>query len=258
MGIIYKATCKTTGLCYIGQTVCYKDRLVWHKRDMKYLNDKFHIALMTYGWEDFTWEIIEKCEVKMLNEREKYWIQYYDSFNNGYNSDSGGGYSDKLRNNLSRNERISYSIQKFWDEHPERKEELSKKLTGIVFTEERCRNISESLKGKPLSEEHRIRSKQGSIKYWSDQNHCKEQSERLKKYYELVGGEPEEVKTKISVSLKQYYKENGRSEEACKNISNSLKGVYVGWHWYKDKNTNKRVWWKEDPTTGEIIYKQKR
>ena len=40
------------------------------------------------GLENFTFEIIEECkkDSQILNEREKYWIKYYDSFNNGYNS----------------------------------------------------------------------------------------------------------------------------------------------------------------------------
>lgn len=44
----------------------------------KYGKDKFHISL------------IEEVSVEKLNEREKYWITYYDSYNNGYNLTLGG------------------------------------------------------------------------------------------------------------------------------------------------------------------------
>lgn len=44
-----------------------------------------------YGLEHFMIEPIEKdIPNEQLNEREQYWISYYDSFHNGYNSTIGG------------------------------------------------------------------------------------------------------------------------------------------------------------------------
>ena len=40
--------------------------------------------------EEFTFSIIEECPVDKLDEREIYWIDYYDSINNGYNVIRGG------------------------------------------------------------------------------------------------------------------------------------------------------------------------
>ncbi|MDE5830197.1 MAG: hypothetical protein K2H53_00350, partial [Clostridia bacterium] len=50
----------------------------------------FHRALRKYGTGAFTYEVIEKVPVADLDEREIYWINYYDSFKNGYNSTEGG------------------------------------------------------------------------------------------------------------------------------------------------------------------------
>lgn len=47
-------------------------------------------AIHKYGREHFTINLIEECSIEMLNEREKYWISYYDSYNNGYNLTEGG------------------------------------------------------------------------------------------------------------------------------------------------------------------------
>ena len=47
-------------------------------------------AIHKYGKENFIIEEIEKCNQDLLNEREKYWIQFYDSYENGYNSTLGG------------------------------------------------------------------------------------------------------------------------------------------------------------------------
>lgn len=53
-----------------------------------------------YGISNFTFEIIEECDKQSLNEREIYWIEYYDSFHNGYNMTIGGtacnGTNDKI------------------------------------------------------------------------------------------------------------------------------------------------------------------
>lgn len=50
-----------------------------------------------YGLEAFVFEIVEECDIDQLNEREKYWINYYNSFNHGYNLTNGGdsGYSQE-------------------------------------------------------------------------------------------------------------------------------------------------------------------
>lgn len=40
--------------------------------------------------ENFSFEIVEECSEKFLDEREKYWISYYNSFENGYNATIGG------------------------------------------------------------------------------------------------------------------------------------------------------------------------
>ncbi len=102
-GLIYKATCKTTGLCYIGQTVFSLDKRKTAHLRKKNDGTKFHNALLTYGEDDFLWEIVETVEADkeglevLLNEREQYWVDYYDSYNNGYNSDKGGGMKNSLR-----------------------------------------------------------------------------------------------------------------------------------------------------------------
>lgn len=43
-----------------------------------------------YGINNFTIEQVEECLPEELNEREEYWIEYYNSFKNGYNATIGG------------------------------------------------------------------------------------------------------------------------------------------------------------------------
>ena len=50
-----------------------------------------------YGIENFTIEIIEEvADEQILNEREIYWIEYYDSYSHGYNATKGGDGSYRI------------------------------------------------------------------------------------------------------------------------------------------------------------------
>ena len=47
-------------------------------------------AILKYGKENFSIEILEECPKELLNDREKYYIKLYNSYNSGYNSTLGG------------------------------------------------------------------------------------------------------------------------------------------------------------------------
>ena len=53
-------------------------------------NAVLYRAMRKHGKDIFHIEQIEECDNEKLNEREKYWISYYDSYKNGYNSTPGG------------------------------------------------------------------------------------------------------------------------------------------------------------------------
>lgn len=95
IGYIYKVTNKINGKIYIGQTIqSVKDR--WYRHCGKSgiskaeLNTHFKRAILKYGKENFTIETIEVCDSTKLNDREKFYISYYNSYINGYNSTIGG------------------------------------------------------------------------------------------------------------------------------------------------------------------------
>lgn len=92
---IYKITNKINNKCYIGQSVNIETRWKHHKNNCFNKNEHiydchFYRSLRKYGIENFKFEIIEKCNQDKLNDREMYWISYYDSYKNGYNSTLGG------------------------------------------------------------------------------------------------------------------------------------------------------------------------
>ena len=103
-GFIYKITNKVNGKSYIGQTIQnVKERFYQHcatKCSKAVSNMAIHRAIKKYGKSNFTVEVIEEIDSANLNDRERYWIRYYDSYNNGYNSTEGGQDGIKLFKNL--------------------------------------------------------------------------------------------------------------------------------------------------------------
>ena len=86
---IYKITNLKNNKIYIGQSKDIQRRWNEHKYDERH-NSPIHNAIKKYGIDNFQFEVIEECSLQELNEREKYWIEYYDSYNNGYNLTLGG------------------------------------------------------------------------------------------------------------------------------------------------------------------------
>lgn len=94
MGFIYKVTNTVNGKVYIGQTRnTISSRWTSHKCHAKCdnkLNSNLHRAIRKYGVDSFVVEEVEQCDNELLNEREIYWIQHYDSIKSGYNIAKGG------------------------------------------------------------------------------------------------------------------------------------------------------------------------
>lgn len=94
---IYKITNMINEKIYIGQSTDIERRWKTHraKQNSKYCtqyNSPLYRAIRKYGIENFRFEIIEECLPELLNEREIYWISYFDSVNQkiGYNLTRGG------------------------------------------------------------------------------------------------------------------------------------------------------------------------
>ena len=88
---IYKATNKINGKSYIGQTCDFKSRVWQHMRCYEKEDCTFHRALQKYGEENFTWEVLETCNTREESLRlERYYIEFFDTYHNGYNENRGG------------------------------------------------------------------------------------------------------------------------------------------------------------------------
>lgn len=90
---IYKIENLINGHCYIGQSINIEERWREHRKSINNTEDwsrSIYQAIRKYGLENFSWEIIEECSKNELDEKETYWIDYYNSYKNGYNQTMGG------------------------------------------------------------------------------------------------------------------------------------------------------------------------
>jgi group I intron endonuclease len=84
-GIIYLITNKENGHKYVGQTILgMNKRWQQHIQEAIRMSDKpIHRAMRKYGNHNFMIKEIDECEESLLDEKEKYWINYYNTFANG-------------------------------------------------------------------------------------------------------------------------------------------------------------------------------
>ena len=186
MGYIYMLIDKRNGKKYVGKHN-------GNKKDYWSSGIVPNRIVKKYGKDIFERVVLEENldNNDMLNEREKYYIDKYDSFKNGYNSTIGGdGGGHWIHNKTD-------------EEKKELFEKKSKKLKGRVFSDETRRKMSESGKKKVITDEHKKNIGQGVKKR---------------------GGIPhtEETKKKLS-KLKKGVKNPKHSEYMVKNNPNHIK-----------------------------------
>lgn len=91
---IYKITNIQTQQCYIGQSVDIATRWKQHIKCGLGIEasstNKLYNAMQKDGVWNFTFELMEQCDRLVLNDREKFWINMYQSDKFGYNSTRGG------------------------------------------------------------------------------------------------------------------------------------------------------------------------
>lgn len=125
---IYKITNIKNNKVYIGQSVKLSARKNGHINSLKkqqHHNPLLQLAFNKYGQKSFVFEILEECEIDQLDEKERFWISFFDSTNRdyGYNFESGGNLKKRA--------------------HPETVEKIriANRGTGNTLTEEEVREI---------------------------------------------------------------------------------------------------------------------
>ena len=98
---IYKIQNLINGKVYIGQSIDITSRFQSHKYVLNLIDDSkitsrpLYLAMKKYGVENFSFTVLEECNIEQLNEKEIMYIKKYNSYinapnSNGYNLTPGG------------------------------------------------------------------------------------------------------------------------------------------------------------------------
>lgn len=184
LGIIYAYTNLESGRMYIGQTIDPERRFKEHLTAN--YKQGWHIDYQNNP-DKYEYSIIEmNVPEDKLDEREIYWISFFDTYNNGYNLNEGGGgirgyrHTEETKKKMSDNN--TGESNPFYGKHhtEESKKKMSESLAGKTawnkgqkMSDEFTKKVSNSLigntrhLGKKHSEEAKKRmSEANKGKHW--------------------------------------------------------------------------------------------
>ena len=137
---------------YIGQAVDIKRRWRREKYELNCEEQAWNLHLQRawnkYGAENFEFSVVELCSQEQLDEREKFWILFYDAYHNGYNQSMGGG-----------------------------------GVRGWKHTEESLAKLSSAHKDK-MTPERREKARATTTEYWSNEENRQQLSDLKKQWWE--------------------------------------------------------------------------
>jgi group I intron endonuclease len=215
---IYKITSPKNKI-YIGQSIDIEKRFSsYFKLSGKNKTQiKLFRSFLKHGVDNHIFEIIEECDIKLLNERERYWQDFYNVLDKGLNC------------------RLTTSLDKSGTFSDESKLKMSKAWKNRVVTEEHKRNISKSNTRPMLGKNH---SKE-TIELISKNRKGKSsrlgaklsEDSKLKIALKAKGRKAsDETKLKMSISRKGIKQnedlKNKRALAQTKIILNTITGIY--------------------------------
>lgn len=130
---IYKCTCIGNGKIYVGQSVDLKLRKSMHQSMLKHnrhYNSYLQRSYNKYGEDSFIWEVIEYCEKDKLNQREIFWIEFYNCFNDGFNNNEGGAHNRAYVRTDDFKKELSIILTESWNNNQERRINASQRMMG--------------------------------------------------------------------------------------------------------------------------------
>lgn len=156
---IYSFIHRETLACYVGSSLNIERRKLAHlSAASRGSMNCFHRALRDLGIDAFDFEVLEHCEPSEMLAREYFYISLLDSSSlNGFNVLSkpnpnrlNATHLESTKKRIGAANRISLTGKTLSGEH---RKNISIGHLGAKRTPEQCRRISESLKGKAISEE---------------------------------------------------------------------------------------------------------
>jgi group I intron endonuclease len=167
---IYKIT-NPKGKVYIGQSINLEKRINQYKTISKSISEQpaIYNSLLKYGIDLHTFEIIEQCELNLLNSRERYYQELYCSVKKGLNckytttNDKTGHLSEETKNKISLAQKGKPRFYKS-GVHPRLGTKMSDETIfkmvnnrSYKVSEEYKQKVSLFFKGKKLSQEQKTK-----------------------------------------------------------------------------------------------------
>jgi group I intron endonuclease len=174
---IYSIFCIANQKRYIGSAYDLRKRFCQHHYGLKnntHYNSHLQRSWNKYGEKNFTFNVLEECDIEHLIVNEQKWIVFYDSLNpiNGFNRKEAGPrgcVSEETKRKmsevnkgkqLSQETKRKIGLAQIGNKNcsgmklsEKTKRKISEAHTGMKKSEETRIKISNSLKGKALSEE---------------------------------------------------------------------------------------------------------
>lgn len=158
---IYKIT-NPKGKVYIGQSVNIIKRFSYYKNIKNTQKQtKLRNSISKYGVENHVFEIIESCDISNLNNRERYWQDFYKCVENGLNSrytksnDKSGKLSEETILRISENRK---GVKPNFKNNQERSNNIRKALTGKKLSESHRKSLSVAQTGLKRNKEAILKS----------------------------------------------------------------------------------------------------
>ena len=217
---------------YIGQTIGTMEQRAG-KNGRNYgctdpnCNSKFARSIRKWGWDAFEGRVLEEVYEEDLDELEKFYIEQFDSFKNGYNSTLGGEgtrgnnpYANKTEEEIKEiKEKISKSSSKASKkryEDPKEREKISIAIKKRYEDPEERKKTGEAAKIALNKPEVKEKLSKIQIKRYEDIKEREKQSKaQIKRYKD------EKEREKTSIAIKKHYEDPKERERQSKAIKTS-------------------------------------
>lgn len=180
MRYVYVIRNLVNGKVYVGQAKNPAVRKAGHFYEARKGNKRpLYASIRKHGAENFSFEVLEECADELINERERFWVSHFDSYNleKGYNLTNGGNQcftvSDQTRQQMSEKAKLRVGpLNNRWGKKHSPETLQKMRENNSMKRPEVCHKVSVNRKGKGTgkrSDEFCENIQEASRRFWSSE-----------------------------------------------------------------------------------------